>query len=142
VNRTQSFFVGDEFLGESPRGLQHRTNAYPLSIAFFCPSCGDIWARCPVEGSPRSRWRVAFSACERCDRIDILNLPGSLWLPLDTDFQNALPHAALLREFHLALKYLDYLQSEGIQWDSRTGTTQAIHGPLSSLEQPSEFSEG
>lgn len=130
---TQQFFVGNQYLGEAPRGLASRTNSPPPSLAFFCPQCGEVWARCPIDNQ---RWTISHSPCEKCDRIDILTLPGSLWRALDTEFQNALPREALLREFHLALKYLDYLQSEGIQWDSRTGTTQAIHGPLSSLDEP------
>ena len=104
----QLFFYQDKFLGESSRGLCLRTNDRPVSTAFFCPICGEIWARAVVEGS---RWYTKHVECSRCGKLGVINFPGSVWSPLDGDFNISLPREVLELELEIA-----------IAWRERYGT--------------------
>lgn len=114
-------------MGEADRLIDFRTRAAPRGVAFFCPSCGRIWATAQVVGE---KWYSVAASCANCDAIDILNVPGSLWIQLNKDFNEALPREILLREFDLALKYNEHLETLG--WNSRTSVSDSIGGPLGS----------
>lgn len=107
----QTFEIeGTTAWGEAERTLDLRTRAAPFSLAYFCPKCARIWARCKIEGEP---WMVTTVACLGCGKLSLISIPGSLWRALDPDFNDALPREVLLREFKLHLQWYDkYFKSE------------------------------
>jgi len=96
---TQSFIVEGRYLGQASRGLLSVAGGaiVPPSYAFFCGDCADLWARCPVE-TPRSLsqcdWMVWKRPCRRCLTSRGGGIPGSLMLPWEPDFNQALLTAA------------------------------------------------
>lgn len=86
--------------GEMPdsvfvRGL-YRT---PCSVAWFCPRCGNIWARF-VAGAD---WEADHHKCQDCEPkpASAFDVPGSLLREWDEAYTAALPHAVLKREAEL-----------------------------------------
>lgn len=60
---------------------KHPLGAEPESVAYFCATCGEIWARVLVEGSASARWLIEQSPCERHRATgvpDWMQTPGSL----------------------------------------------------------------
>lgn len=98
----QAFFLRGQFLGEATRGLCPRTNSRPRSIAFFCPKCGEIWARAAVEGA---EWRTSHVECSDCGKLGVVNFPGSVWQHFDDDFNRALPPALFERELEISIEW-------------------------------------
>lgn len=56
------FFIDDNFLGS---GTVTETSPTNESLAFYCPSCGEVWARICV---PDSKWFFERHYCARCWR--------------------------------------------------------------------------
>ncbi len=52
--------------------------ATACSLAYFCTTCGSVWARVTVASSP---WRVTYTPCEAHEGVsalDFCSVPGSL----------------------------------------------------------------
>lgn len=105
----QHFFIEGRPLGTATRGLlRHNATGFglpPSGYAFFCSAagCGRIWAACPIE---KQGWRTITIPCGRHAFGWFSDEPaGSLWLPWDEDFTNALPLAVIKREFDLHLTH-------------------------------------
>ena len=110
MNVTASYFIGERFFGTSSlfQGAD--------SIAYFCSTCGDIWARI-VAGEG---WQVEVVPCalhEPRTAIDWSKTPGSLINPFVTQrfvgawawaaVIEALPPEVLRHEFELHLNRYD-----------------------------------
>lgn len=127
---TRHYYLHGKHMGTSElTTFSARLKWYHRSYAFFCPACGEIWARCFVEGEP---WAVVHTPCERCGKFSVIEVPGSLWIPLHPEFNNSLPRSLLLREFTLALKYNDSLAN--VNWNEKSPTSSAIFGSIKSSE--------
>jgi len=105
---TQRFFIRGQPFGAAERGLVfiHAEACQPWSIAFFCPQCGDVWAKAEIEGS---RYHVYTHPCDKHPSrtpVWINDVPGSILLPLDKDYNDALPLAVLKREFDLIAEHV------------------------------------
>lgn len=99
-----SFFVGDKYLG---RGIARPpARGTPSHYAWFCPQCGEIWARAVVE-LPGIEWQTYRVLCPRHQHPGWFTVPGSIWQMLDTELNDALPPAALQREFTIHLNHFD-----------------------------------
>jgi len=72
-----------------------RHNTPRLSLAYFCPHCGEVWARFIAPG--RS-WQVLTRNCDRCGIPNTLTPAGSVLLPYDPYFYKAFPVDILRRE--------------------------------------------
>lgn len=63
----EAYYVGNQYLGRADYPWI-RTNggrlAFLDSTAFFCPSCGEIWARRICKPSPNG-WSVHTSPCQK-----------------------------------------------------------------------------
>lgn len=96
-----------EILGE-PFGEQITDGAlFPVreQVAFFCESCGAIWARLRIEGVWKRDWRIFTVACSK--HHDPWDTAGSLLSGGAEGYLKHLPPAALLREFQLYLSQGD-----------------------------------
>jgi hypothetical protein len=105
---TQHFIIEGKYLGSSEREMiyVHAQKQIPYSYAFFCPVCAALWATCPVEmisGKPE-HFQVLTRACHR-HYHHAMEVPGSIFVGWDKDFNNAIPLEALRWELkqHLEL---------------------------------------
>jgi hypothetical protein len=102
---TQHFIIEGKHLGTAERTPRfvHAEVHNPVGYAFFCPCCGDVWARCPVEDQP---WTVWTKPCRK-HSTSALDIPGSLWLSWDKEFSLALPQEVLRWELE---RHLDHME--------------------------------
>jgi len=101
---TQYFFIEGTYLAESSRGpwKVQTTIREPPSSLFYCPICGNTWARVQVEhGGIVHGWQAYSRICQKCPSDFKYEAPGSIWLSWDQEYLNKLPLAVLKREFLL-----------------------------------------
>lgn len=107
---TQHFIIEGRYLGSTPRGKvnAHGSLTAPAPFAFFCPRCGDLWARCPVEGhtpfEPVWTWAAWSISCRKC-RPNFGEVPGSLIFPWACEFNEDLPLEVMQRELTIHLDW-------------------------------------
>jgi hypothetical protein len=109
-NYPQHFFVEGKYLGTAQRGLALHAGQYapPVSFAFFCPHCADLWARCPVgdyNGTDRD-WMVWTMACRK-HPSRTFSVAGSLYLAWEKSFSDSFPPELLAWELD---RHLDYAE--------------------------------
>lgn len=99
------FFVGKQYLGSSDDHLRfiHGEAQEPLPYCMFCPTCAEIWARLPVDGSSRE-WRVISHYCEAHPGPSKYVVHGSLMLNWEPELTAILPADAIRREFELHVR--------------------------------------
>ena len=108
---TQHFLIRGKHYGTVERGQiwAHSERAAAFGYAFFCPLCTELWAQCPVEGQAS---QVHISPCDKHQigerlgawshgHVASYQVPGSLMLSYDQTWNDVLPLAVLVREFHL-----------------------------------------
>jgi hypothetical protein len=109
---TRHFHINDSYFGSA---TEHRRQIHaqldePQHYAMFCPSCGDLWARMPVDGvTTLNWWRIIGGCCEKCQPASPYVLAGSLIMNWEPDLQKILPEAVVRREFELHLKWMEGL---------------------------------
>lgn len=104
---TQLLFVHNKPLGEGPRNHNYTSHAeHPVSYAWFCPVCMEVWARSVVYQEGKQEPEPAVAWTRGCTEHFLYGneAPGSLYLPWDATFNSDLPFPALKRELHLLLK--------------------------------------
>jgi len=96
----QDFFLGSSYLGTAERKLQFLGThvVLPESKLWFCPHCGDVWARAVVE---KAEWQSYRVPCPKHPK------GGSLWLSWDKEYLAALPKPVLEYEFTRLVKMFD-----------------------------------
>lgn len=76
--------------------LDHH-GARRLSIAYFCPACGEIWAR--LVSTESQTWGTFARRCDRCPPTQFdFERAGSLLSDFDPYLFSALPPDLLRRE--------------------------------------------
>jgi len=105
---TRHFHVEGKYLGSREEGLQyiHGELHQPQHYAYFCPECGDTWARLPVDGvTTPNWWRIMGGNCRKHPGPSRFTVPGSLLLSWDEKFGENLPDGVIRWEFerHLAI---------------------------------------
>lgn len=75
-----------------------RHNMPRRSVAYFCPQCGEVWARLVSDSNPK--WQVITNECDRCGPPHPADFwrAGSLTSLSDPDLNYALPEDLLRRE--------------------------------------------
>jgi hypothetical protein len=104
----QGVIVEGRFLGSFIRGLKqvHAQFDPPFSYAYFCPTCGEVWARCPIEGRP---FQIQGGYCRKHPGPSPYTVPGSLmlaWEPAYNDLLLSCPDVVAW-EFN---RHLDYAE--------------------------------
>ena len=101
----QLFFSGSSFLGEALRGpvrVQEEFHA-PVSLVWICSTCGEVYQRAPVMDTcgKTSSWRPLSGTCYRCApaSTSLYDWPGTVYLPLQPEYNAALPPAVVLHDF-------------------------------------------
>jgi hypothetical protein len=108
----QHFFAEGKYLGQSERHLErvHEQVQVPHSYAFFCQTCAEVWARCPVEHNGQTQSFMVWSV--NCRKHKISWRPaGSLVLDWDKGFWEAFPEEVVWRELNL---HLDFAMEKGM----------------------------
>lgn len=105
-----SWWLRNQFLGEGEILPEPDARRDPTryNTAYFCPMCGEIWARVAVEG--QKQW-ISWSV--QCDKHHSPYWPiiyGSMYLMWDRSFNDSMPEPALWREFDLALAHFDRMK--------------------------------
>lgn len=106
------FFIGNQYLGCGQDKLRfvHGEAQQPWPYAVFCPACGDVWARMPVDGSDRE-WSSLHRHCEAHSRYS-REIPGSLILSWEPELFETFSLEMIQREFTLHMRYTEK-QNEG-----------------------------
>lgn len=101
---TQIWIIEGKQYPPEPIGLEyiHATPSRPFPIAYFCPFCGDIWARRLIlEGNPE--WVLFHKPCSKHPHSISRGVSGSIWIGFNTDSDRNLPLPVLRREALLHL---------------------------------------
>ncbi len=110
------FVVEGKFFGTvaCEKELCHSEYHPPRSIAYFCPKCAEVWARCPVEGTPNDNdWEVTSRVCRK-HKESHWHTPGILDLPWKPGYFEGFPDPAVRWEFQRELEYhLSQLEGDG-----------------------------
>lgn len=101
---TQTWFIDKGLVAQAPCKPEHIRNEShpPLSLAFFCPKCGDVWARRIIE--PATRWNVLTHECAKHPAPRYCEPAGSIWIDYNTEFLKNLPKEVLMYELNLRLE--------------------------------------
>jgi hypothetical protein len=59
---TQTFFLGPQHLGR--REVSPHPDWQERSLAYFCPTCGEVWGRVLV--STATTWDALYRQCSSC----------------------------------------------------------------------------
>ncbi len=108
----QHFIIEGKFLGAVERRFQKKSWSpvhVPLGYAFFCPTCGEVWALCPVigPGGQASRFEVQTRACRKHPAQPFTTEPpGILHLSWDKEFSDSFPDDVVRWEFD---RYMEFL---------------------------------
>lgn len=98
------YFLGTRLLGQSPLlPYWSDSNPTPVSTAFFCPVCGELWGR--VQVNTRHGW---MAVTRHCSRHSGMVYPGGLFIHPWRQAPRAveeLPPEVLVRELSLWLTY-------------------------------------
>ena len=120
LSYTQHWFIENKHFGTSSIAGTHRPHGHgfaaPCSQAYFCPACGDVWARVVVEDSQsptgNTRFELNQVLCRKHSDAKLLSLSpeagGTLAKPWwRSEFNQSIPHAVLTWELlHLADSYI------------------------------------
>ena len=104
----QHFTLEGRYLGSSGRTFTtwSKDASPPHAYSFCCPTCGSVWAACPIVGRP-------FHFLTRgCPAHQQWGDDGSLWTSWDPDFTGAFPTELLRLELLYLLDRLPQLQLE------------------------------
>jgi hypothetical protein len=92
----QSIYIEGRFLGSfiRPAAIVHAERQQPYSYAYFCPECGEVWARCPVQrigdNLSRSMYQIQGGYCRRHVGPSPFTVAGSLLLSWEPEYSNLL----------------------------------------------------
>lgn len=108
MTRTQMFTADDVFLGSVERTLTrvHAEMQEPYSHAWFCPSCGDVWARAHINNH---KFTIEGGYCRKHADPSPFNVPGTMMIVWNEEFNSLLLSCpdAVKREFELHLVYAE-----------------------------------
>jgi hypothetical protein len=100
---TQHFYIENRSLGSCQRYPLTNRGTRPISYAFFCPVCAEVWARAVIFDT---QFFCFHKPCRK-HHVDAGGIPGSLWMPMEPEFTSSLDGEVLKREFLLHLDYLE-----------------------------------
>ena len=107
----RSFFIGEHCLGEAQYNADPTCSTYQAteSVAYFCPGCGEVWARVILSGTEVGKaarlWQVYQRTCGKCPTAHPQDLPGSLILASTMEILEELPKALWETEFQQHLRW-------------------------------------
>ena len=111
----QHFFIDGQYIAQASRGPYTDPSGityHPSSLAWFCPICGEVWARACVDGAmfttvPAVCRKHPATTAGPYDR----RFPGAIWATHLGRLLKDLPEAVVRKEF---LLHLDYAESNSL----------------------------
>jgi hypothetical protein len=93
------FYVEEQELGGAEDCMRfiHGQAQHPYSYAWFCPACGEVWARAPVSGA--EKWIVQGGYCRKHPGPSPFTVAGSLMLSWEPE------HNAMIQQLPDALEW-------------------------------------
>ena len=88
----QHFYAEGAFLGSvvRPSVIVHGELQSPYSYAYFCPDCGEVWARCRAREIGKfhsAKWQVQGGYCRKHpERSNPFSVAGSLMLAWEPEY--------------------------------------------------------
>ena len=86
----QHFHVEGRFLGSvtRPATIVHAERQPPYSYAYFCPDCGNLWAKCPVSDTNGRvmKWQIQGGHCKDHPGPSAFTVAGSLLLAWEEEY--------------------------------------------------------
>jgi len=86
----QHFHVEGRFLGSVVRShvIVHGERQPAYSYAYFCPDCGELWAKCPVtdENGFVNKWQIQGGHCRLHPGPSQFTVAGSLLLAWEPEY--------------------------------------------------------
>lgn len=121
------YFINNKLLGEA----EINSNFLPHSLAYCCPTCGEVWARITMQPH-KQYWKFEPVPCEKHvveGGLEYGRIPGCLLLERLNMKQNLsimwwgralehLPPAVLQREFELTLSYYEKVYNDNEKEES------------------------
>lgn len=115
---TEFWAEGAGYLGTVARGLVrvHAEYQPPYSHAWFCPDCGEVWAKASTyqsqpdeELTPDNKYTIEGGQCSKHPGPSPYHVPGTMLLAWDDEFNNLLLSCpdAVKREFDLHMKFYE-----------------------------------
>jgi hypothetical protein len=111
---TQHFFIEGQPVGTASRKQTaiHGEMFAPRSYAYFCPCCGEVWARAPVSnGDWTAPWVVQNIECRKHGGESPFVVPGSMLLTWDNDFNTAAMSLEHVLKWEMN-RHLDYMEKK------------------------------
>jgi hypothetical protein len=101
---TQTWIIDGKLIAQAPCPQEHSHAELhpPESLGYFCPQCGELWARRIIN--PSTRWHVLTRECPKHQAPRYCEPGGSVWRNLNPGFLQNLPKAVLKRETLLRLE--------------------------------------
>ena len=109
MSLVRQYWIGGRYIGAGPaeRERIHEGLYVPRSYAYFCPSCGDVWARVIVlDGEVSQKFFAWVAPCPKHE-LDGVGVSGSLLLPLNHTFNVSLPDEMIQWEFEQHLRWAE-----------------------------------
>lgn len=105
MSYTQTWFLAGKLIAHAPCKPEHMRSELhpPYAFAFFCPVCGDVWARRAIM--PETRWNVLTHECPKHPSPRYCEPEGSVWLNYNADFLGNLPKEVLQYEALLRMEH-------------------------------------
>lgn len=117
---------GEETYFESPSAPFLSGN-----VAFFCPFCGEIWARELRTDVPEPQfpsWISLYASCTKCPPRHREEIPGSLFRSAQS-----IPDSLLEREFFIHVNYLRRYIGEANYQEIIGYKERGYDGPLAGI---------
>lgn len=104
----QTWIIAGNVISQAPCASEHiRAEVHPpYSLAFFCPKCGEVWARRVI--TPNTNWNAITHECPKHQSPRSAEPGGSVWINYNSDFINNLPREVLRYETLLRLEKDEY----------------------------------
>lgn len=105
------FIIEGKHLGIAPCSMEfvHEELQRPRSYAYFCPVCGELWAKCPVEVVATGevlQWMTITTNCRKHPQ-GCWRAPGSLSLNYEEAYSTSFPDEVVRWEFQRQMDYFN-----------------------------------
>ena len=113
MSYVQHIYVEGGYLGNIPRKklFIHGELHEPQHYAYFCPSCGNLWARLPVDGTVTENWwRIVGGYCRKHpERSNPFSVAGSLMLGWEPEYCELLLSCPDVVKWEMA-RHLEFIE--------------------------------
>ncbi len=114
MTQLRHFFIDGQYLGTGPAAdyaFRDERARKPWATAYFCPICGEVWARIAIDGQ---QYHVYSLPCIKHIPKWEFTVYGSVWMDNERQLTDSFPPAVLARELDIHLKHGELFYKEGL----------------------------